>query len=117
MATELWAIGLVVLAAFLGSLGPIYLKKSAKDFGLNLKKLIRNRNLIIGLVFYAVGTVLFIPALRGGELSVLYPLVATTYVWVSLWSVKFLNERMNRFKWLGILIIIIGITFIGFGSI
>ena len=117
MATELWAIGLVVLAAFLGSLGPIYLKKSAKDFSLNLKKQITNYNLIIGLVFYAIGTVLFIPALRGGELSVLYPLVATTYVWVSLLSVKFLKEKMNKYKWLGIAIIIIGVTFIGLGSV
>lgn len=117
MVTQLWAIGLVVLAAFLGSLGPIYLKKSAKDFGLNLKKLIKNYNLIIGLCFYAVGTVLFIPALRGGELSVLYPLVATTYIWVSLWSIKLLKEKMNIFKWLGLFSIIVGITFIGFGSV
>lgn len=117
MATELWAIGLVILAAFLGSLGPIYLKKSAKDFSLNLKKQITNYNLIIGLAFYAVGTVLFIPALRGGELSVLYPLVATTYIWVSLLSVKFLKEKMNKYKWLGIFIIIIGVTFIGLGSV
>ncbi len=117
MATQLWAMGLVILAATIGSLGPIYLKKSAKDFSLNLKKLITNRNLIIGLIFYGIGTVLFIPALRGGELSVLYPLVATTYIWVSFLSVKMLGEKMNMFKWLGITAIIIGITFIGFGSI
>jgi len=117
MVTHLWAIGLVILAATLGSFGPIYLKKSSEDFSLNLKKLIKNRNLIIGLSFYAVGTVLFIPALRGGELSVLYPLVATTYIWVSLLSVKLLKERMNMFKWLGIFITIVGITFIGLGSV
>lgn len=117
MATQLWAMGLVVLAATIGSLGPIYLKRSAKDFSFNLKKLITNRNLIIGLIFYGIGTILFIPALRGGELSVLYPLVATTYIWVSLLSVKMLGEKMNKFKWLGIAVIIVGIAFIGFGSI
>lgn len=117
MTTELWAVGLVILAASLGSLGPVYLKKSAKDFSLNLKKLIKNRNLIIGLIFYAIGTILFIPALRGGELSILYPLVATTYIWVSFWSVKLLKERMNIFKWLGISVIIVGIAFIGLGSV
>lgn len=117
MTTELWAAGMVVLAATLGSLGPIYLKKSAETFSLNPKKLIKNRNLLIGLIFYAVGTALFIPALRGGELSVLYPLVSTSYIWVSILSVKFLKERMNLFKWLGIFVIIIGITFIGVGSV
>jgi drug/metabolite transporter (DMT)-like permease len=117
MATELWAIELVVLATILGSLGPIYLKRSAEDFSLNPKKLFKNRNLFIGLIFYAIGTVLFIAALRGGELSVLYPLIATSYIWISFLSIKMLKEKMNIYKWAGIFIIIIGITFIGFGSV
>ena len=117
MATELWAIELVILATILGSLGPIYLKRSAEDFSLNPKKLLKNRNLFIGLIFYAVGTVLFITALRGGELSVLYPLIATSYIWISFLSIKMLKEKMNIYKWAGIFIIIAGITFIGFGSV
>ncbi|MDP7180679.1 MAG: EamA family transporter [Candidatus Woesearchaeota archaeon] len=117
MPTEVWAIELVLLASLLGSLGPIFLKKSAHDFSLNPFKLIKNFNLLIGLSFYALGTILFIPALKGGELSVLYPLIATTYIWVSLWSMKILKEKMNKFKWMGIAIIIVGITFIGLGSI
>jgi uncharacterized membrane protein len=59
---------------------------------------------------------LFIPALKGGDLSVLYPFVALAYIWVSLLSVKFLGEKMNKFKWLGIALIIIGVSFIGIGS-
>jgi uncharacterized membrane protein len=69
-----------------------------------------------GIGFYGVSTAMFIPALKGGELSVLYPLVALTYVWVSLLSVKFLNEKMNKMKWIGILLILFGVTLIGIGS-
>ena len=29
---------------------------------------------------------------------------------------KFLNEKMNRLKWLGIITIVIGIIFIGIGG-
>ena len=116
MATELWAIGLVVLASIVAALGPIYLKRGSKKFKLNIRALIKNYELIAGIAFYAASTVLFIPALKGGELSVLYPLVSLTYIWVSFLSVKMLNEKMNKFKWLGILLIIIGVSFIGFGS-
>ena len=116
MATELWAIGLVILATLIGALGPIYMKKGAKKFRLDIKALLHNWELILGIGFYGLSTIAFIPALRGGELSVLYPFVSLSYVWVSLLSIKILNEKMNKFKWLGIALIIIGVSFIGLGS-
>ncbi len=116
MATQLWAIGLVVLATFIGAFGPILLKKASAKSLSKISSLATNYHLFGGVSLYAVGTVLFIPALKGGELSVLYPFVALTYVWVSLLSVKFLGEKMNRFKWLGIASIIIGVSLIGVGS-
>ena len=116
MKTQLWAIGMVILATIVGALGPIMLKKaSAKKFS-SLKSLAANYYLFAGIILYGFGTVLFIPALKGGELSVLYPFVALIYIWVSLLSVKFLGEKMNKFKWLGIALIIAGVTFIGIGS-
>jgi drug/metabolite transporter (DMT)-like permease len=75
-----------------------------------------NYNLFGAVALYAIGTALFIPALKGGELSVLYPIVALTYIWVSFLSVKFLGEKMNKLKWLGIALIILGVSFIGLGS-
>ena len=116
MKTELWAIVLVLIATTLGSFGPLFLKKASSALTLNLKNIITNKNLMRGLFFYAIGTVLFIPALKGGELSVLYPIVALVYVWVSFLSMKFLNEKMTRLKWVGIALIIIGVSLIGFGA-
>ncbi|MBS3136255.1 EamA family transporter [Candidatus Woesearchaeota archaeon] len=116
MKTELWAIGLVILATAFGSFGPLFLKKASSGISFHPMKIIRNKNLILGISFYAVATVIFIPALKGGDLSLLYPLVALTYVWVSLISMKFLNEKMNRTKWLGIALILVGVAFIGMGS-
>lgn len=116
METELWAMGLVLLASLLGSFGPIMLKKASGKLSFKIKDLISNHYLIFGILFYGIGTVLFIPALKGGELSVLYPLVATVYIWVSLWSILFLKERMNKQKWIGVLLIIVGVVFIGLGA-
>lgn len=116
MATQLWAIGLVVLATLIGAFGPILLKKASAKHLSRLSSLATNYHLFGGVALYAIGTMLFIPALKGGDLSVLYPFVAVNYIWVSLLSVKFLGEKMNRLKWLGILLIIVGVTFIGIGS-
>lgn len=116
MATQLWAIGLVISATLIGAFGPILLKKASAKKLSTIKSLFTNYHLFGGVALYAVGTLLFIPALKGGDLSVLYPFVALAYVWVSLLSVKFLGEKMNRLKWAGIALIIIGVTFIGFGS-
>lgn len=116
MATQLWSIILVITAAFLGSLGPVFLKKGSAYVTKDIKSIIFNWRIFIGLCFYGMGTVLFIPALKGGELTVLYPLIATTYIWVSMWSVYLLKERMNKWKWAGIILIIIGVGLIGLGS-
>lgn len=116
MATQLWAIGLVVTATLVGAFGPILLKKASAKRLSKLNSLMTNYHLFGGVALYAIGTLLFIPALKGGDLSVLYPFVALAYIWVSLLSVKFLGEKMNKFKWLGIALIITGVSLIGIGS-
>ncbi|MBI3026969.1 EamA family transporter [Candidatus Woesearchaeota archaeon] len=116
MATQLWAIGLVISATLIGAFGPILLKKASAKRLSKLSSLATNYPLFGGVALYATGTLLFIPALKGGDLSVLYPLVSVAYIWVSLLSVKFLGEKMNKVKWLGIILIIIGVAFIGIGS-
>ena len=116
MATQLWAIGIVILATIIGAFGPILLKKASAKKLSSISSLATNYHLFGGVALYAIGTILFIPALKGGDLSVLYPFVALVYIWVSLLSVKFLGEKMNKFKWIGIALIIMGVTFIGLGS-
>lgn len=116
MATQLWSIGLVVMATLVGAFGPILLKKASAKSLSNISSLMTNYHLFGGVVLYAFGIIFFIPALKAGDLSVLYPFVALSYIWVSLLSVKFLGEKMNKFKWIGIALIILGVSFIGLGS-
>lgn len=116
MATQLWAIGLVIFASLVGAFGPILLKKASAKKLSSLTSLRKNYPLFFGVSLYALGTMLFIPALKGGDLSILYPFVSLTYIWVALLSVRFLGEKMNNHKWIGIVLIILGVTFIGLGS-
>ncbi|MEM3127226.1 MAG: EamA family transporter [Candidatus Woesearchaeota archaeon] len=111
------AIILVSFAALWGSLGPVFFKKGAsnltrKDIFSN----IYNGYLWIGVFFYATSSIIFIYALKGQELSILYPIVSSTYVWVSIWSMIFFREKMNKWKWLGVTLIISGVTLLGFGA-
>ncbi len=113
---ELWSGLLVLLAALIGAFGSMYFKKGADRLELTVQGLLRNSDLIKGVIVYGTSTVFYVIGLRGGELSVLFPLVSTGYVWVSLLSVKYLGERMNAMKWAGIGFIIVGVTLIGLGS-
>ncbi len=117
MATKLWAALLVLFTTLLTSSAQILYKygSATLDFN-NLLGVLTNYYLIGGMALYAVGGILIIVSFRGGEVSVLYPIVATSYIWVSLLSILFLNEEMNMLKWIGIFLIIAGIVSIGFGS-
>lgn len=100
----------------LTSTAQFFLKRGANILELNLIALITNYYLIMGLAIYLVGAILMIAAFRGGEVSVLYPIIATSYIWVSLFSIFLLRELMNVIKWTGVFVIIMGIFFVGLGS-
>lgn len=116
MGTELWAVALVVLGSFLGAAGSLYFKKGSSKLTKNIFQNLKNYSLIIGFCLYIVAASMYVFALRGGDLSILYPLVSTTYIWIIVLSYYFLKEKMNKWKWFGITSIVIGVTFIGLGS-
>jgi drug/metabolite transporter (DMT)-like permease len=72
--------------------------------------------LIGGLVLYGLGAAMMILALRHGELSVLYPLISLSYVWVAILSVVIFGESMNPYKVGGICVIMAGVGVMGMGS-
>jgi uncharacterized membrane protein len=51
-------------------------------------------------------------ALKQGYLSILYPVLATSYIWVALLSVRFLGEPFSTTQWIGTALIIGGISLI-----
>ena len=116
MSTKLWAIGIILFSTLLTSTAQLFYKFAADKLSFDILSLITNYELIVGIMLYAVGVVLLILSFRVGEVSVLYPLFATSYIWVSFLSIYFLGEIMNLYKWIGIATIVVGIVLIGFGS-
>lgn len=104
---------MVILCTAFTSVGQILWKIGAgKIAELSVIALLTNWALLLGFVSYGIGAVLLVLALRNGELSVLYPIVATSYVWVSLLSMKFLGETMNAWKWSGVAVILAGVVLV-----
>jgi drug/metabolite transporter (DMT)-like permease len=78
--------------------------------------LITDVPLIAGLAIYGIGAILMIVALKHGELSVLYPLISLSYVWVAILSVLLFHESMPAAKIAGICIIMAGVATLGRGA-
>jgi len=75
---------------------------------------IMNPKLFFGYMCYGVNVFLMALALKGRELSRLYPIIALTYVWVTLLSLFVLpDEHMNFFKSIGIVFIVGGVSILG----
>lgn len=72
--------------------------------------------LFAGYSLLGVSTVLFVLALREGELSILYPVFTLTYVWVTMLSVYILHEKVNELKLGGLAMIVAGVAVLGKAS-
>lgn len=75
-----------------------------------------NPLLFTGYALYGLNTVMLAVALRDSELSLLYPVIALTYVWVAILSVLLFHEILNPFKIIGIATIVVGVGILGRGG-
>jgi drug/metabolite transporter (DMT)-like permease len=78
--------------------------------------LLGNIPLLCGYCMSAGTAFLLILGLRDGQLSMLYPIIAMTYVWVNLLSMYFFHEHLNPWKAVGILLVIGGVAMLGRAS-
>ena len=115
-ATPFVSMVYVLIAAFIGSLGAVCLKWGASRIRRHWTTLLFNRQLLAGIVLFGVSSVFFVLGVRNGELSILYPLVSTSYVWALVWSKLWFDEPITRTKVIGIGLILFGVTLLGLGT-
>lgn len=106
------AIMLVGFSTLLTSSAQIFYKKGA----LKLPLLLSNWELLTGMVLYIIAAGILIYALKFGDLNVLYPIIATSFIWVTILSHLIFNEPIIYQKIIGVFSILLGISFIGIGS-
>ncbi len=103
---------LTALAAFIGSIGQLEFKQGANNLQFDIKLLLTNYHLIAGIVVYSVSTVLYVYALNKENLSILYPIIATSYIWTLIFSKIFLKEPVGLTSWAGVFFILLGVALI-----
>lgn len=112
------AILLVLFCTVLGAAAQLLLKMGSQ--GVNTASLYSivwsmaaNVPLVSGLALYGLSMVLFVYALRNEQLSLLYPLISLTYIWVTAVSILFLNESVSFWKIAGVVVIVAGVACLG----
>jgi multidrug transporter EmrE-like cation transporter len=107
-------VALVFGCTVLGAAAQVLMKiGSAVLASPDLFAILTSVTLLAGYSLYGLSTALLVLALRDGQLSVLYPVVSLTYVWVTALSVMLFKEPLNAFKVLGVAAIMAGVTVLG----
>lgn len=85
MKTPPISIALFLLAALFGAVGQFLYKSGAERAGGSVMSYLANARLLGGVVCYVAVMVLFVAAFkRGGALTTLYPVYASTFVFAAI---------------------------------
>ncbi len=115
MATKASAIILVAVCTIMTSIAQV-LWKFAANAG-PVSSMVFTWQLWAGFVLYAMSAAVLIRSFKDGEVSVVFPVIASSYIWVAILSNHYFNEPVTLFKWVGIAAIVLGITVLGVGNV
>jgi len=105
-----------VVSALLGLFGQLAWRAAVPRGGaLSLAWLIRtmtNGLVLLGVLLYALSTLVWLAALRLEELSRLYPLVSLNYALVLLAGHVLFGEQLTLAKAIGVALIMVGVSII-----
>jgi len=106
-----YVIALVILCSAMGGLAQIMLKKGMDVFA--YAQIFTNWQLAIGVSLYGLSFILYNYALRFGDVTVLYPLIAFSYVFMMIFASFMLSEPVTIRKFIGAFVILFGVWIIG----
>jgi drug/metabolite transporter (DMT)-like permease len=120
------SFGLLLVFASLSSLGPLCMKmgvpaaarstSSIRGSGAHLLAALTRGPVIAGIALYVVAALAWLPLISRVRLSVAYPMASLSYVLVVALSAWVLRERVRwRLTLPGLLLIGVGVSFIGIG--
>jgi multidrug transporter EmrE-like cation transporter len=118
MSQHVFGLLLVMLAVFLEALGQLCFKHSANKnrhgehpLGV-IRSAVQNHWMISGIACFLTEAVIWTIALTKLPLSIAFPAGSLGFVFVALLSRAFLGERVGRLRWMGIALILAGVTLV-----
>lgn len=114
MSTPAMSIVFFLVASLLGALGQ-YLYKSGADLaGGSVASYLVNPRLLGGVFCYVAVMVLFVAAFKkGGSLTVLYPVYATTFIWAALLALVVYGTPIKPVNVAGMGLLVAGMYLMG----
>jgi len=120
------SISLILLSIFIAVGGQLLLKIGINSIGIvnlgslsGLKQLffgvIKSPMVMTGLFLYVVSAAIWLVVISAVDLSFAYPFIGFTYVIVLVLSKYILKEDVNPIRWIGALIITVGVVIISRG--
>jgi drug/metabolite transporter (DMT)-like permease len=82
--------------------------------GDTLTRTLKEPRLWLGLTLFGISALFWLVVLSRVDLSVAYPFVGLSYIIVVLFSRLFLHEQVSALRWLGVVVVAVGIAIIGF---
>ena len=105
---KLFAV-LLVFSTLLGSVGQLLFK-----LGVDSSGYLFYLYLLIGLAAYGIATLIYLYILGRSHLSWAYGFVGLTYIFTTVLALLVLGESISLSRWVGVAVIAIGTSLIGF---
>ena len=114
MKTPAISIAFFLLASLVGAAGQFLYKSGAETTQGGLTNYVLNPRIVGGVACYIAVMVLFIAAFkRGGALSALYPVYATTFIWAALIGLLVYGEPIRPVNVAGMAFLVGGMYLMG----
>lgn len=114
---------LIVVASLANAASQLSLKISARNLRSIRQErpkiilaLFRSPALLFGIVLFSVSLSIYIYLISKNDVTIVFPAMGLTYVFVVLLSTKILNEKTNPLKTTGTAFIVIGLAMLAGGS-
>ena len=114
MTTPIASIVMFAIAAALGAIGQYLYKSGADAASGGIAGYLLNWRLIVGVGCYIGVMVLFVAAFkRGGSLTVLYPIYASTFIWAAIIALAAYGTPIKLVNIAGMALLILGMDLMG----
>jgi undecaprenyl phosphate-alpha-L-ara4N flippase subunit ArnE len=112
---NVWILLTLVISALCAAAGQVFFKIGATGRAAPIEFI--NFHIVLGLLLYGAGTVLWIGALSQAPLSTAYPFTALTFILVFLFSIVVLHEDVAPRSVIGSGLVVIGLYLVYSGSL
>lgn len=120
----MFSFGMLVISVVFAVAGQFTLKSAMNEVGRigatelaaagdTIARTLKEPRLWLGLTLFGVSALFWLVVLSRVDLSVAYPFVGLSYIIVVLFSRLFLNEHVTALRWLGVVVVAVGITIVG----